>query len=205
MHRLAFSNLVAWIAVILTALTGFVVSLFQDRQLKAPRFYLLYCGLAGSIQLYIWFYHPELSWYWAFELANDVLLCLMSVEILSVLRSWKTVVLFSIPCLGTVALLIADVLPTTTRVEASLKTIIIGGILLAVVLSQSKNWTYESRWTAWGIFLLLALDGISSWAWLGRWLGRWGGVFFNQLSPLPGLVFLILAGKKKRIVLRWPP
>jgi len=197
--------LLPWILVIAIAALGTVISARQDRVLRMPRLYLFYVALAGSIQLIQYIQGPRaVEAYWAFELVDSFLLCLMSLELVYRLIPLVATIVSAIGAciLASILTGLRQGLGASTAMidlEINLRTLIIMGILLSGLLLSRRGWDEwprESKRVFCGVCLLTLSGTIISAVWFSNLLGnRWIWQFFCQVSTVPGLLYLMLASR----------
>lgn len=188
-------TLALWLLDIAVAIVGFLISLFQTRNLIFPRSYLAYFGVAGLVQLLSKIMgsgqYPNL--FWVLEVVHNVLLCMICIEIVSRLLPREYVRICSSAAF--LILAISFVLQAASNVmeaflNLSISASFVGGILLVFIFFIKVRWTREYRVTTAGIIALLSADVIS--LFVAR--GGTGSSLISQLGPIPGLVLLSVAG-----------
>jgi len=198
MTTLALRVLALWILTILVAAAGFFVSLRQSRRLKLPKVYLGFFALAGLIQLVCSFVlkidHYR-AVYWAFQLAHNVLLCLISLEILLHLVQMRYIKYLAIAFLALLIIGLITEIPSSgldILLNLSISASFSGVLLLTLLTFVNVHWTREYRLVTAGVMALLVGDLLPFLAWLLR--GRAKGLSIAvQLGPVTGLILLTLA------------
>jgi len=188
--------------IIGVAAGGFVRSLAQERTLKMTRVYLAFCAIVGAIQFALLLLRSGAHYktaYWSFEFAHNVLLCLLSAEIIKALLPRRFAIVwsgiaFAIPVIMLIPRL--PLKPPTALLNLSTSASFVGGILLLSLFLTSVNWTKEHRIATAGVVTMLVADLLSFFGSTGHsGLGQTSAV---QLAPLPGLILLSLAGRPKQ-------
>jgi hypothetical protein len=188
--------------MISVAVGGFVWSFSQERTLRMTRVYLAFCAVVGSTQLAFWLLWSGVHYnnaYWAFEFAHNVLLCVLSAEIIRALFPRR----FVVPWIG-IALTI-PLITLVARLPLKLPAALVilstsasftGGILLTCLFFISVKWTKEHRMATAGVVAVLIGDLLASFGTTGH--SSPGQTSAVQIAPLLGLILLSLAGRSKR-------
>lgn len=191
--------LVPWVLTIVTAAGGFLISLRQERLMKLSRVYLAYFATAGSVQLICWVIKPGHYGivFWILELSHDILLCLLALEITSHLLPPRFVKFWAIAFLLIMIIGYVNSLPTTAPkvlLNLGVSSLFTGAWLLMLLVFFDVPWTREYGLVTAGVLAVIANDVLSS-PYIRAGMNDWF-VALIQLSPLPGLVLLTLAGRK---------
>lgn len=193
--------LVPWLLTIIVAAVGFLISMHQYRRLRWPKVYLAYCAGVGLIQMTCWFKLPNHynAIFWFFQLAHDVLLCWLSVEIISVLLPARFVKFWATAFLVILLAGFFNTLPATTTaalLNLSISASYTGGLLLVALFFINVNWTKEDILVAAGVVTILLSHIVSSLQWMKAGLGI-ALILIIQLVPLIGLILMIIAGSSR--------
>ena len=79
------NTFVPWVVIIIVAIWAFWRSVRQTREFKGVQWYPLYCASASIIQLVIfrlWPHEYNIS-FWVFQFAHNIILCFLTIEIIS--------------------------------------------------------------------------------------------------------------------------
>jgi hypothetical protein len=182
--------------IILVSAVACIVSLRHTRRLKMPTIYLGYCAVAGFIQFILRLSSsPQASYsFWPFELLNTIAIFIVALELFYTLFSKLAPLLLIVisVMVGFLTVGLSKPINSKSNLEVNLETLIMVGLVLTVFAFPHKDWTRETKSIFWGTISLVVLSLISSLLWLQNLLGV-TGVFFSQLSPLPGLLCFAFA------------
>lgn len=188
--------LVPWLLVIFCASIGFLISLYQERQLKSPELYLGYVALAGMTQLIYFAVRPSSygAVFWIAELLNNILLCLMSLEIgISLLpRRYLKIFALSLPIILALRLSARLPSPSALLLDLSAGASYGCGLLLCLVLFLRVKWTNEQKLVTAAVLVLLLSSLIQSFG-----LSLRLSVISGQIEPLIVIVLLVSAGRSR--------
>lgn len=193
-------NVRPWLLTNAVALCGFIVGLLQERKLKVPILYMGYFALAGSVQFIAFFARPRdyAAIFWIAEFLHDCLLCVLSVEVLSVILPRKYVIFWTVPALVLLVGRVAVGLPSSYSnvfLDLASSASFIGGALLLLLLFVNVKWTREEKMVTAGIIALLLSEMLGSLEMTAR---HASAVMAIQLTPLIGLLLLTFAGSRRQ-------
>ncbi len=194
--------LAPWFLTLTTAATGFIASLRQKRTLVMPKNYLAFFAVVGSIQLVCFLIRPGEYHilFWVSEIVHNILLCVVSVEIIYELLPRRYAITWILAALLILSVRLVLGMPapaTEALLNLSITASFTSGVLLILLLFIKVDWKREHALVTAGVIALLLGDVIPWIGWLKEVLGT-GFVTTVQLGPLTGLVLMSIAGFKKR-------
>jgi hypothetical protein len=187
-------NLLApWLLTIAVTAAGFAFTHWQT--LKLPRWYLLYVTVSGSFQLAVYTLAPAYQFkvFWFCDIAHNVILCAVCLELLTVLLPEKLVIGWSVFGLGLFvvgAIRVGKPETTDAMLNLTVAALFTAGLLLAALLFvPDAPWSKETARATAGAVAVMVGCLLPNLAWMKGAQGP-GQTLALQLGPLLGLAVL---------------
>lgn len=171
------------------AVIGLFFCFLRDRQIKAPRLYVAFVAASGAAQLMCWTLWPAQysSMVWINDSIENMLLCLISVEIFCALfpdRYIKAYWIMFIVIFGGAFIVQSESLNLSST--ASFSGI---GALLLFMLTKSITWTKESMIVTGGLIITL-LGNLAPILWMTLFNGGEQPVWLHHAMSSIGIIFM---------------
>jgi hypothetical protein len=199
--------LARWLLTITAATLGFLFSLRQKRKLKTPQIFLGYFACAGIVQLACLLTRSGdyQTLFWATDITHNVLLCIISIEVLChLLPDRRYAFVWTLAAFTILIVRLSHGLPSKAYfvlLNLTVNASFTCGVLLVLLLFIKVDWTQEYSLVSVGIVLLLVSDNVPWIGWVSKALGKLL-VSVVQLGPVVGLTLLSIAGADVRILKR---
>lgn len=195
--RVPIRILLPWLITLTVGAGSLALAVRQERKLQVPLVYLGYFCLASILQL---FYYGvtsnQNSMFWWLELLHNILLCLLSLEIVShIAPDWHGKLWgFALLATLTINFIVIPMSVPGSLPALATRSLMTGFWLLILVALYGVRMNREYTLITAGILTLLLGDMFASphFPKAGPWL-----ITFIQLLPVPGLCLIAFAGSKR--------